>query len=135
MIRFNYQQQWRFILGICLIVLTASSGYSQTNNVVIAENPNSINNQLSAPSVFVFPPYIQTIGQAITEILKITEYSLSKNIPSEIQKILNKPLPMAHRRLEAMSVYAAIRTLTGAQLFMITPETKALSFTQRTRWL
>ena len=35
---------------------------------------------------------------------------------------------MSLRRLESMSVYEAIRTLTGAQIFIITPETKVISF-------
>ena len=48
----------RFNVTIILSALMASSAYSHPPNVVIVENPNTINNQLSAPSVFLFPLHI-----------------------------------------------------------------------------
>lgn len=97
-------------------------------HVVIAKNPDTALNQLAAPSVFVFPPYIQTTGQAVEQVLKATKFSLSKNLPHDIKLKLNRSLPMHLRHIGPASVYASIKALTGAQIFVVTPSTHTLSF-------
>jgi len=104
-----------------------NSSYAN-DNLIVANNPNTAQNQLLAPSVFVFPLYIETIGQGITQILKATQFKLSSHIPYNIKLKLNGKLPMRLRKIGPMSVYEAIKTLTGAQIFVITPATHTLSF-------
>lgn len=85
-------------------------------------------NQLSAPSYFNFSPQIKTIGQAITQVLEATGLHLSDHLSPYILDVLNQPLPERLRSLNAMSVFKAIKTLTGAQIFVITPTVNEISF-------
>lgn len=125
-------------IGTKISVVDMNDGQAQTEEKDKKEEKNQpvkkkldksdIVNQLSAPSYFNFSPQIKTIGQAITQVLEATGLHLSDHLSPYILDVLNQPLPERLRSLNAMSVFKAIKTLTGAQIFVITPTVNEISF-------
>lgn len=111
-----------FIILSCLVV-----AQTQENNSIQIDKTNIIK-QLSIPSNWQFKDNIQTIGQAINEILKDTKLHLSSKLSTNIQDILKQQLLNRLRKLQSKTVFQAIKDLTGAQIFVITPHDNKISF-------
>lgn len=89
---------------------------------------SSVVNQLSAPAYWQFPYDIRTIGQAINQVLSATNLKVSPTLSTSIVAIMKQSIPDHLRVLNAMSVFQAIKNLTGAQIFVITPSLNEISF-------
>ena len=97
---------------------------------VYAKGVDSSNvvNQLSAPAYWQFPYDLRTVGQAINQVLSATHLKVSPTLSPNIVGIMKHEIPAHLRSLGGMSVFQAIKSLTGAQIFVITPSLNEISF-------
>ncbi|OIN82935.1 TcpQ domain-containing protein [Francisella sp. TX07-6608] len=112
-------------INIALLVSCLLAPIAITANPV---NNTNVINQLSAPAYWQFNYDIRTIGQAINQVLSATKLKVSPTLSPSIADILKQSLPEHLRVLDAMSVFQAIKQLTGSQIFVITPELNEISF-------
>ena len=78
-------------------------------------------NPLTAIANFHFGPNVQTVGQAVNQVLSETGFSMVplNQLPEEAQSTLLKPLPITQRSLGPVSVAQALNVLMGANVFTL----------------
>mgnify|MGYP001607379907 CR=1 FL=1 len=102
--------------------------YSTVNNqATIAQI-----NPLLAIAQFKFQPPVQTIGDAIKQVLQNTSYALvpDKQLPQIAQETLKKQLPITVRTLGPLSIKEAVLVLMGKEVFdlVVDPAHRLINF-------
>ena len=88
----------------------------------VANTPTAAQvNPLVAVSQFRFGLNVQTVGDAVTQVLRNTGYTLApvKQLSSNVQSILGKPLPITQRKLGPLSIKTTLTVLMGQQVVQL----------------
>tara|TARA_R110002167_G_scaffold93474_7_gene250497 strand:- start:7311 stop:7892 length:582 start_codon:yes stop_codon:yes gene_type:complete len=97
---------------------TTQSGRYQTvaNQASLAQE-----NPLLSIAQYKFPPSVNTIGQAINQILMNTGYQLAskEKLPETIKILLKKPLPASQRDIGPIRIADALNLLVGKQIYSL----------------
>ena len=109
----------------CTLLCSVSSEAIASNNVVQIGRYTSVSisptkpeiNPLLAVSVFNFPPSVYSVGEAINQVLATTGYKLSTHISPQVEKTLNKSLPITDRKLGPMTIQSALKVLVGYEVY------------------
>lgn len=108
--------------------LTQVGRYSSIENTPTISQKNP----LLAISQFKFNARIKTVGQALTQVLQDTGYSLvyENQLPVSVRDVLLKALPITQRELGPISVSDALRVLIGDQVFnlVVDPVHRLITF-------
>lgn len=96
---------------------TQISRYASVSNTPTAAQINP----LVAVSQFRFGLNVQTVGDAITQVLRNTGYTLApaSSLSHNIQAILGKPLPVTQRKLGPLSIKTTLTVLMGQQVVQL----------------
>ena len=110
-----------------LVTLFGQSVYALDENaigqymtVVNKPKPEQIN--LLQPTIQVrFPKSVQTVGDAVSILLKISGYSLIdvKHQSDALKNTLTKPLPLIDRDFGPMSLKDGLTTLAGPAFYLV----------------
>ncbi len=88
-------------------------------------------NPLTAVSTFNFGRQVNTVGQAVNQVLQVSGYAMVpvNQLPLVAQETLIKPLPITQRALGPISVSDAVTVLMGSNVFtlMIDPVNRLVS--------
>lgn len=89
-------------------------------------------NPLLAIAQFRFQPSVQTIGDAIHQVLQNTSYQLvpENQLPEIAKETLTKPLPITVRSLGPISIKDAVLVLMGKEVFnlIVDPAHRLINF-------
>ncbi len=113
----------RFIISFILSMIAYSSVMADTTDtteigryLTVSNKPKSSQVDLLSQIIQVrFPQNVQTVGDAINYILRLSGYSLIPNerMSSALKITLTKPLPAIDRNFGPMSLKDALTTLAG----------------------
>ena len=102
--------------------------YTSVNNQA---TPAQIN-PLMAIAQFKFQPQVETIGDAILQVLQNTSYALvpDKQLSQLAQETLKKPLPITVRTLGPLPIKEAVLVLMGKEVFdlVVDPTHRLINF-------
>ena len=110
----------------------ANNGSLQTGRyqtTPIGAAPAQINPLLTV-ATFRFAPAVQTVGQAIHQVLQYSGYALASAPSPDIQNTLSQPLPYSVRVLGPIQIQDALTVLMGQNVFtlVIDPLHRLVSF-------
>lgn len=104
-------------------VNTFASNVEQVNRyATVSLDPSPAQkNPLVAVSSFKFRSDVVTVGDAVSQVLDGTGYTLANESKMEkvTQDTLNKPLPLVDRNIGPMSIQNILLVLMGTQIFDI----------------
>lgn len=100
-----------------------TDGTSQVGRYITASNiakPDQINPLLTV-ATFKFAPDVQTVGQALNQVLQYSGYALvsGQEQSPEVQQTLSKPLPYSLRELGPIQIKDALGLLMGQDVFIL----------------
>lgn len=102
---------------------TDVSGSSQVGRYITTSNVAKADqiNPLLTVATFKFAPNIQTIGQALNQVLQYSGYAIvpSHDQSPEVQQTLSKPLPYSMRELGPVQIKDALNLLMGKDVFIM----------------
>ncbi len=113
---------------LVLVALSIFSNAFAAENVetvgrylTVVQNPLSSQRDLLSQTIQMrFPQSVQTVGDAVSHLLRYSGYSLlSENKrSSDLNNILQKPLPLVQRELGPMMLRDALITLIGSAFIL-----------------
>lgn len=108
-------------------IVTASQSVAPTNassqvgryiTTLNVAKPDQINPLLTV-ATFKFTPDIQTVGQAVNQVLQYSGYGLAPHISPIVEQTLAKPLPYSVRELGPLPIKDALSVLMGQNVFIL----------------
>lgn len=116
-------------LFLFLLFVIGNTAFANNSNIThigrysTVENQSSLAqiNPLMAVAQFKFQPNVQTVGDAINQVLQNTSYQLvsSKLLPPIARETLSKPLPITVRTLGPICIKEAVLVLMGKEVFVL----------------
>jgi conjugative transfer region protein (TIGR03748 family) len=90
--------------------------------LTIKNKPNAAQTNLLSQAIQVrFPPEVQSVGDAMNYVLRLSGYSLvpEERMSSYLKTILAKPLPAVDRDFGPMSLRDGLTTLAGPAFYLV----------------
>ncbi len=133
----------RYISCVFIAIALSQSVYAEDSIIgqymTVNHKPQSEQVDLLSQAIQVrFPQSIQTIGDAINYLLKISGYSLvDVNQRSDGLKItLTKPLPLIDRDYGPMRLKEALTTLSGPAFYLVSdPINRTVNFKLKSKFI
>ena len=117
-----------FYLFLLLFVI-GNTAFANNSNITHIGRYSTVENQASLAQInplmavaqFKFQPNVQTVGDAINQVLQNTSYQLvsSKLLPPIAWETLSKPLPITVRTLGPICIKEAVLVLMGKEVFVL----------------
>ncbi len=121
------QGSLKFLAAVLLLTLSnhvfASTSNMQIGRYLTVENKPSISqvDLLSQTIQVRFPQAIQTVGDAMNDVLRLSGYSLilTDQMSHALKITLTKPLPAIYRDFGPMPLKDALTTLAGPAFYLV----------------
>ncbi len=145
----SYQRSWRqwaFLTVLVLSVITLSETVLAKNSPLVPTGryltvdstvPVEQKDLLSPMIQIHFLSDVKTVGDAIEEVLRYSGYSLveTPQQSQDLQKTLQKPLPLIQRDLGPISLRKSLRVLIGPAFHLIVdPLNRTVNFQLNTNF-
>ena len=112
-----------FILSYSVLSFSDESNDTQVGRYITVENkPSYAQIDLLSQTIQIhFPQNVQTVGDAMNYVLRLSGYSLVpiNQMNSSLKITLSKPLPAIDRSLGPMSLSAALCILVGTPFYLV----------------